>query len=59
MSRKLFMNALSQGVGYNPACGSATSIVTMDLMDKTGVYFPEAHLAPGKNSFGRAGKGRH
>ena len=53
------MNALSQGVGYNPACGSATSIVTMDLMDKTGVYFPEAHLAPVKNSFGRAGKGRH
>lgn len=48
MSRKRFMDALSQGARYNPACGSATSIVTMDLMDKTGVYFPEAHLDPEK-----------
>ena len=44
MSKELFMNALSQKDEYASACGSATSIVTMDLMDKAGVFFPEAHL---------------
>lgn len=48
MSKTLFMDALKKHDGYDPACGSATSIVTMDLMDKTGVYFPEAHLDAGK-----------
>jgi len=44
MSKELFMNALSQKGEYKPGCGSATSIVTMDLMDKIGVAFPDAHL---------------
>lgn len=44
MSRKLFMNALLRKGEYNPGCGSATSVVTMDLMDKTGAAFPWAHL---------------
>ena len=44
MSKELFMNALSQTGEYNPACGSATSIVTIELMDKTGAFFPEANI---------------
>ena len=44
MSKELFMNALSSKGEYNPACGSATSVVTMELMNKTGVFFPDAHL---------------
>lgn len=44
MSKQRFMRALSRRVGYDPACGSATSVVTMDLMDKVGAHFPEAHL---------------
>lgn len=42
MGKKLFLEALKRnGV---TACGSATSVATMDLMDKTGCLFPEAHL---------------
>lgn len=43
-SRDIFMGALRRQAGARPATGSATSIVTADLMDKAGVYFPEAHL---------------
>jgi [methyl-Co(III) methanol-specific corrinoid protein]:coenzyme M methyltransferase len=43
--RELFLRALAGGRGARPATGSATSVVTMDLMDEVGVHFPEAHLA--------------
>ena len=30
-----------------PATGSATSVVTMDLMERVGAFFPKAHLDAG------------
>ncbi|UCF97538.1 MAG: hypothetical protein JSV89_20550 [Spirochaetaceae bacterium] len=42
--REIFLRALKRQEVPRPAVGSATSIVTMDLMDATGVSFPEAHL---------------
>ena len=44
MSKAIFMDALSRRGASRLACGSATSVVTMDLMDKVGAAFPEAHL---------------
>ncbi len=46
--RDIFLGALARQRGRRPATGSATSIVTMDLMDEVGVFFPEAHLDPHK-----------
>ena len=46
--REIFLNALERKPVPRPATGSATSIVTIDLMDRVGIYFPEAHLDPEK-----------
>ena len=42
--KQIFMEALTRRPTPRPAVGSATSIVTMDLMREVGVFFPEAHL---------------
>ena len=42
-SRDIFLNALTRKETPRPATGSATSMVTTDLMEKVGVSFPEAH----------------
>jgi MtaA/CmuA family methyltransferase len=42
-SRDVFINALRRRATPRPATGSATSVVTIDLMEKVGVYFPQAH----------------
>ena len=42
--KDIFMLALHREPVPRPATGSATSIVTVDLMKKVGVYFPDAHL---------------
>lgn len=42
--RDIFMRALSRKPVPRPATGSATSVVTVDLMEKTGIFFPEVHL---------------
>jgi len=44
--RDIFLSALRRGAVPRPATGSATSVVTVDLMEKTGAFFPEAHLDP-------------
>jgi MtaA/CmuA family methyltransferase len=44
--RDIFLRALHREPTPRPATGSATSIVTTDLMEKTGRFFPEAHLDP-------------
>ena len=41
--RDIFINALRRRPAPRPATGTATSIVTVDLMEKVGVFFPEAH----------------
>jgi MtaA/CmuA family methyltransferase len=46
--RDIFMSSLKRQPIPRPATGSATSIVTTDLMDEVGVFFPEAHLDPEK-----------
>ena len=46
--REIFLNAVEQKAVPRPATGSATSIATVDLMEKVGIYFPEAHLDAGK-----------
>ena len=46
--RDIFLKALAREPTPRPATGSATSVVTVDLMQRTGVFFPEAHLDPGK-----------
>ena len=38
------MRALSRKPVPRPATGSATSVVTVDLMEKTGIFFPDVHL---------------
>lgn len=43
-SRDIFLARLSRGAAPRPATGSATSMVTTDLMAKVGASFPEAHL---------------
>jgi [methyl-Co(III) methanol-specific corrinoid protein]:coenzyme M methyltransferase len=47
-AREIFLKALRREVTPRPATGSATSVVTMDLMRKVGVCFPDAHLDAGK-----------
>jgi len=42
--RDIFLNSLKRKPVPRPSTGSATSVVTTDLMEKAGVYFPEAHL---------------
>jgi len=42
--REIFMRSLRRSSTPRVAVGSATSIVTTDLMDQVGVTFPEAHL---------------
>ena len=42
--REIFLKALRREATPRPATGSATSIVTVDLMHEVGVFFPEAHL---------------
>ena len=42
--RDIFLTALTRELTPRPATGSATSVITMDLMEKVDVFFPEAHL---------------
>jgi len=42
--RDIFINALHRRPVPRPATGTATSAVTVDLMEEVGVFFPEAHL---------------
>ncbi|MBN1291599.1 MAG: MtaA/CmuA family methyltransferase [Candidatus Latescibacteria bacterium] len=42
--KDIFMKSLFREQVPRPATGSATSVVTVDLMDKAGFFFPEAHL---------------
>jgi MtaA/CmuA family methyltransferase len=44
--RDIFLRALTRLPTPRPATGTATSIATVDLMKKTGYFFPEAHLDP-------------
>jgi MtaA/CmuA family methyltransferase len=49
-SREVFLRALARKTVPRPATGSATSVVTVDLMDEVGIAFPEAHLDPARMS---------
>jgi len=42
--REIFLRSLRREGVPRPAAGSATSVVTVDLMAAVGVYFPRAHL---------------
>ena len=42
--RDIFLAKVQRAAAPRVAVGSATSIATMDLMDKVGASFPEAHL---------------
>lgn len=44
--RDIFLRALRREPTPRHATGTATSIATVDLMRKTGYFFPEAHLDP-------------
>jgi MtaA/CmuA family methyltransferase len=45
--KRRFLRALFGGRrGDRPPVGNPTSIVTLELMEKTGVFFPQAHLDP-------------
>ncbi len=44
--RDIFLAKITGGPAPRPATGSATSIVTTDLMDQVGASFPEGHLEP-------------
>jgi MtaA/CmuA family methyltransferase len=47
--KRRFMSALFGGrPGDRPPVGNPTSIVTLELMEQTGIFFPEAHLDPSK-----------
>jgi [methyl-Co(III) methanol-specific corrinoid protein]:coenzyme M methyltransferase len=46
--REIFLARLRRGITPRAAIGSATSIVTTDLMDKVGIAFPDAHCEPEK-----------
>ncbi len=46
--RDIFLAKMQRHEASRPAIGSATSVVTTDLMDKVGVFFPEAHIDPEK-----------
>jgi [methyl-Co(III) methanol-specific corrinoid protein]:coenzyme M methyltransferase len=41
--RDIFLRSLKREPVPRPATGSATSVATIDLMEKTGYYFPQAH----------------
>lgn len=43
MSRQIFLDALQRKPAPRRATGPGTSIVSVELMDHLGVYFPEAH----------------
>lgn len=42
--RDVFLSKITGREAPRAATGSATSIVTMDLMDRVGAWFPQAHL---------------
>lgn len=42
--REIFLRCLRRQAVGRRATGSATSVVTVDLMHKVGVFFPEAHV---------------
>jgi MtaA/CmuA family methyltransferase len=42
--REIFLRSLRREAVPRPATGSATSVVTVDLMHKVGAFFPAAHL---------------
>ncbi|MFC2076989.1 uroporphyrinogen decarboxylase family protein [candidate division KSB1 bacterium] len=42
--RDIFLSALKGEAADRPAVGSATSVATIDLMERVGAYFPQAHL---------------
>jgi len=44
--REIFLKALRRQKTPRPATGSATSVITTDLMEKKGIFFPQAHLDP-------------
>jgi [methyl-Co(III) methanol-specific corrinoid protein]:coenzyme M methyltransferase len=46
--RDVFLARLRRGAAPRIAVGSATSVVTTDLIEKVGAPFPEAHLDPEK-----------
>jgi len=46
--KDVFLTKLQRGIAPGVSVGSATSIVTTDLMDKLDIPFPEAHLEPEK-----------
>jgi len=46
--RDIFLRSLERKPVPRPAVGSATSVVTVDLMEEAGCFFPEAHLDPEK-----------
>lgn len=41
--KEIFMRALRRKPVPRPATGSATSVITVDLMKRAGFYFPEVH----------------
>lgn len=41
--RDIFLRSLGRQYTPRPSTGSATSVVTTDLMEKAGIFFPEAH----------------
>lgn len=45
-AHEIFMRSLKRESVPRPATGSATSIATVDLMNRVGASFPEAHLDP-------------
>jgi len=54
--KEIFLAKLRRGPADRVATGSATSIVTTDLMEKVGVSFPDAHLkAPAMAALAAAG----
>jgi [methyl-Co(III) methanol-specific corrinoid protein]:coenzyme M methyltransferase len=42
--KERFLNAVLKKQTDMPALGSATSVISTEVMDKAGVFFPEAHL---------------
>jgi MtaA/CmuA family methyltransferase len=47
--KRRLMSALFGGRKWDrPPVGNPTSIVTLELMEKTGIFFPGAHLDPGQ-----------
>jgi len=44
--KEIFIRSLKREPVPRPATGSATSVATVDLMKKTGCFFPEAHTDP-------------